>query len=166
MLTDSAWNEGGNELEIFKPTLSIAQLIQFNSAQKRTNSTSHRYSSEKETPLSIYIAFLVHSETRSRVLIDKLHNHGLCRSCHGMLTLSTSIGNTICSQFERDNVVSPSILRLHLFTTHAGDNVDHNPSSRSAKDLIHGTAITTAQHLEHVGDGNQRQIYPFEKSKG
>ena len=161
MLTGSAWNGGGNELEIFKPTLSIAQLIQFNSAQKRTNCTSHRYSSEKETPLSIYITFLVHSET-----IDKLHDHGLCTSYHCMLTLSTSIGNTVCSQFERDNIVSPSILRLHLFTTHTVDNVDHNPSSRSAKDSFHGTAITTTQHLEHVGDGNQRQIYPFEKSKG
>ena len=166
MLTGSAWHEGGNELEIFKPTLSIAQLIQFNSAQKRTNSTSHRYSSEKETPLSIYIAFLVHSETRSRVLTDKLHDHGLCISYHRMLSLSTSIGNTVCSQCERDNIVSPSILRLHLFTTHAVDNVDHNPSSRSAKDSFHGTAITTTQHLEHVGDGNQRQIYPFQKSKG
>ena len=166
VLTGSARNEGGEEFEIFKPALSIAQLTQFNSAQKRTNSTSHRYSSEKETPLSIYIAFLVHSETRSRALIDKLHDHELCISYHRMLTLSTSIGNTVCSQFERDNIVSPSILRLHLFTTHAVDNVDHNPSSRSAKDSFNGTAITTTQHLEHVGDGNQRQIYPFEKSKG
>ena len=166
MLTGSARNEGGDKLEIFKPVLSIAQLIQFGSAQKRTNSISHRYSSEKKTPLSIYIAFLMHSETRSRVLIDKLHDHQLCISYHRMLTLSTSIGNTVCSQFERDNIVSPSILRLHFFTSHAVDNVDHNHSSRSAKDPFHGTAITTAQHLEHVGDGNQRQIYSFEKSKG
>ena len=164
MLIGSARNEGGDE--IFKPAMSIAQLIQLNSALKRTNSTSHRYSSEKETPLSIYIAFLVHSETRSRVLIDKIHDHGLCISYHCMLTLSTSIGNTVCSQFERDNIVSPSILRLHLFTTHTVDSVGHNPSSRSAKDSFHGTAITTTQHLEHVGDGNQRQIYPFQKSKG
>ena len=83
-----------------------------------------------------------------------------------MLTLSTSIGNTVCSQFERGNIASPSILRLHLFTNHAVDNVDHNPSSRSAKDSLQETAITTPQHLEHVGDGNQIQIYPFEKSKG
>ena len=108
----------------------------------------------------------MHSETRSRVLIDKFHDHGLCISYHRMLTLSTSIGNTVCSQFERDNIVSPSILRLHLFTTHAVENVDHNPSSRSAKDSFHGTAITATQHLEVVGDGNQRQIYRFEKSKG
>ena len=166
MLTSSARNEGGDELEIFKLALSIAQLIQFNSAQKRTNSTSHRYFSEKETPLRIYIAFLVHSETRSRVLIDKLRDHGLCISYHRMLTLSMSIGNTVRSQFERDNIVSPSILRLHLFTTDAVDNVDHNTSSRSVKDSFYGTAITTTQHLEHVGDGNQIQIYPFEKSKG
>ena len=63
------------------------------------------------------------------------------------------------------NIVSPSILRLYLFTTHAIDKVDHNPSSRSAKDSFYETAITTTQHLEHEGDGNQRQIYPFEKSK-
>ena len=56
MLTGSAQNEGGDELVILKPKLSIAQLIQFNSAQKETNSTSHRYSSEKDTPH----AFLVH----------------------------------------------------------------------------------------------------------
>ena len=165
MLTGSAQNEGGDELEIFEPALSIAQLIQFSSAQKRTNSTSHRHSSEKEILLSIYMAFLVHSETRSRVLIDKLHNHGLCISYHCMLTLSMSIGNIVCSQFERDNIVSPSILTLHFFTTHAVDNIDHNPSSRSAKNLFHGTTITTTQHLEHVGDGDQVQICPFEKSK-
>ena len=35
-----------------------------------------------------------------------------------------------------------------------------------AKDSFNRTAITTTQHLEHVGDGNQRQIYTFEKSKG
>ena len=166
MSTGSARSEGGDELGIFKPALSIAQPIEFNSDQRRTNSTSHRYSSEIETPLSIYIAFLVYSETRSRILIGKLHNHGLCISYHCMLNLSTSICNTVCLQFERDNVVSPSTLRLHLITTHAVDNVDHNPSSRSAKDSFNGTAITTTQHLEHVGDGNQRQIYPFEKSKG
>ena len=166
VLTGSARNEGGEEFEIFKPALSIAQLTQFNSAQKRTNSTSHRYSSEKETRLSIYIAFLVHSETRSRALIDKLHEHELCISYYSMLTLSTSIGNTVCSQFGIDNVVSPTILRLHLFTAHAVDNVDHNPSSRSAKDSFHETAITKTQHLEYVSDGNQRQIYSLEKSKG
>ena len=161
MLPGSARNEGDDELEIFKPAVSIAQLIQFNSAQKRTNSTSQRYYTEKETPFSIYIAFLVHSETRNRVLIDKLHNYGLCISYHRMRTLSTSIGNTICSQFGRGNIVSPSILKLHLFTTHAVDSVDHNPSSRTAKDSFHGTAKATTQHLEHMGGGNQRQIYPF-----
>ena len=48
VLTGSARNEGGEELKIFLSALSIAQLIQFNSTQKRTNSTSHRYSSEKK----------------------------------------------------------------------------------------------------------------------
>ena len=53
MLTGSARNENGDEVELFKPALPIAQLIQFNSAQKRSNSTFHRYFSKNETPLSI-----------------------------------------------------------------------------------------------------------------
>lgn len=61
-----------------------------------------------------------------------------------MLALSTNIGNTVCSQSERDNIVCPSILKRNLFTTNGADNVDHNLNSRSAKKLFHGTAITTS----------------------
>ena len=83
-----------------------------------------------------------------------------------MIALSTNIGNSVCSQFERDNIVCASILKRNVFTTNAVDNVDYNPSSRSAKDSFHETSITTTQHLEYAGDGDQREPYPFEKSKG
>ena len=167
MLTGSTRNKSDDQgQESFKPALSIAQLVQFNSLQNRRNVKYHRYCADKETPLSIYIAFLVHSETRSRVLIDKFHDLGLCISYHRMLSLSTSIGNTVCSQFQKDNIVCPSNLKFNLFTTYAVDNIDHNPSSRSAKDSFHGTAITTTQHLENASDGYQRPQVQFEKSEG
>ena len=73
---------------------------------------------------------------------------------HRMLALSTNIGNNVCSQFERGNIVCLSILKRNVFTTSAVDN----PSSRSAKDSFHGTAITTTQHLEYAGDGDQRNL--------
>ena len=98
--------------ESFKPALSLAQLIQFNSAQNRNKSRYHRYSSEKETPLSIYNALLVHAETRSRVLIDKLHDLGLCISYHRMLSLSTSLGNSIFSQFKCKIFDGPAIANI------------------------------------------------------
>ena len=118
-------------LKTSNPALSIAQLIQFNSAKKRDETKYHRYSAQKETPISIYIALLIHSETRSRVLIDKLHGLGLCISHERMLAISTSIGNTLCSQFETNNIVCPNILRMKLFTTHAVNIPTTNKSPRN-----------------------------------
>ena len=83
----------------------------------------------------------MHSETRIRELIDKLYNRGLWISYHRMLALSTNIGNTMCSQFQRHNIVCPSILKRNLFATNTIDKVDHDPCSRSAKDAFHGTSI-------------------------
>ena len=35
---------------------------------------------------------------------------------------------------------------MHLFTTAAVDNIDHNPTSRTAQDSFHGTGISLFQH--------------------
>ena len=65
MLTGYECNkDSGNEtLNSSNPALSIAQLIQFNSVKHRDGSKHLRYSADKETPLSIYITLLIHSET-------------------------------------------------------------------------------------------------------
>ena len=55
--------------------------------------------------------------------------------------------------FESDGVVCPTKLRSNVFITFAVDNIDRNPSSRSAKDTWHGTAIPSTQHLESKTDG-------------
>ena len=70
-----------------------------------------------------------------------------------MLVLSTQLGNSTCMQFESDGVVCPTKLRSNVFTTFAIDNIDHNPSSGSAKDFWHRTAISSTQHLESKTDG-------------
>ena len=148
MLTSFAFDSDTDNIDFcFQPALSIAQLLQFNSAQNRKSSSQYRYNSEKETPLSIYIAFLIHSETRSYLLIDKFHKLGLCISYFHMLSLSTPLGNTICSQFKREGIVCRSLLRKNIFSTHATDNIDHDPSSRSSRDSFHSTAVTAMQHL-------------------
>ena len=64
-----------NELEYYEPTLSIAQLVSFNIVQKRGDSNSQLcHNAEKETPLSTYIAFLLHSHTRSPTLVDRFYH--------------------------------------------------------------------------------------------
>ena len=138
-----------NELEYYEPALSIAQLVSFNTIQERGGSNSQFcHNAEKETPLSIYIAFLLHSHTRSRTLVDKFYHLGLCISYDRMLTLSTNLGNSICAQFEEDGIVCPVSLRFNIFSTFAVDNNGHNPSSRTATNSWHGTAISST-HSTH-----------------
>ena len=46
----------------------------------------------------------------------------------------------------------PPNLREGLFTTAAIDNIDHNPSSTTTTDALHGTGISLFQHPRNYGD--------------
>ena len=124
--------------------------VQFNSALQRKDISKTHHKADKETPLSIYVALLIHAETRSKLLIKKLHEHGLCISYYRMFSLSTSIGNSICAQLKKDGIVSPNFMCQGVVTTHAVDNIDHDSSSRSARYSFHGTATSSTQHLNLI----------------
>ena len=49
-------------------------------------------------------------------------------------------------------------MRSNVFTTSAIDNIDHNPSSTTAKGSFHGTVISLLQHPSFTGDGVYRSI--------
>ena len=79
--------------------------------------------------------------------------------------MSTQLGNSVIKQFEKDELVCPISLRNNLFTTYAVDNIDHNPSSRTAQDLWHGTAISASQHLKDKDDGCVRPAVEFQNEE-
>ena len=78
-----------------------------------------------------------------------MHRLGLSISYDRVLQLSTDLANTVCQQYEDDDIVCPPGLRKNVFTTSAVDNIDHNPSSTTAlaKDAFHGTAIFLTNHI-------------------
>jgi len=53
-------------------------------------------------------------------------------------------------------VVCPSNLKKSLFTTANVDNIGHNPSSRTAKDSFHGTAVSLTLHPSTDREGITR----------
>ena len=121
----------------------ISQLIAFNSVKFSSGSSNIvQHSEDRETPLPIYLGVMIHATTRKRDIIDKLHKLGLSISYDRVLQLSTDLANTVCQQYENDGVVCPPGLRKNVFTTSAVDNIDHNPSSTTARDSFHGTAIS------------------------
>lgn len=52
--------------------------------------------------------------------------------------------------------VCPSKSKKSLFTTGSLDNIDHNTSSRTAKDSFHGTAISLTEHPANDLEGSGR----------
>ena len=58
----------------------------------------------------------------------------------------------------------PPKMRSGLFTTGAVDNIDHNPSSVTAKDSFHGTGISLMQHPSHECAGLDRGVLVINQS--
>ena len=139
--------------------LTISQLLQYNSYHRRRDGAvkQERRNKSRETPLSIYVGLSIHAKTRSRDLVEAMHTLGLSVSYDRVLAISTDLGNAVCRRYHEENVVCPSNLRLGLFTTAAVDNIDHNPSSTTAKDSFHGTGISLFQHSTTELPGNTRE---------
>jgi len=80
----------------------ISQLLLFNAVKHARSgaSSTTRHETTKETPVSIYIALVIHAETRKRTLIDKFHKLGLWISYDRVLQISANLANNVCNQFE------------------------------------------------------------------
>ena len=72
------------------------------------------------------------------------------------------MGNAVCKMYELQNIVCPPTMRGNLFTTAAVDNIDHNPSSTTAKHSFHGTSISMLQHKTSQDDGVVHSSVPIE----
>ena len=93
-----------------KSDLAISQLLQYNCfANYKDGTNTHRHSSERETPFSVYLAFSVFTKTRKRRFIDTLHENGLCVSYDRVLEMSAKLGEAIVCQYVEDGVVCPQL---------------------------------------------------------
>ncbi len=109
------------------PSLSIAQLLRFNSIRQArkdaTQDTHIRHNVNQETPLPIYVGLMLHAHTRKRELVDAFPHLGMGISYDDrVLRISAEMGNGVCDNFLLDNVVCPSKLRGDVFTSAAIDN--------------------------------------------
>lgn len=138
--------------EITPAALTIAHMMKFNSVKRRTG-IAFRHSGARETATPIYIGLMLHAHTRKKELIDKLSHLGVCITYDRVLSLSAEMGNRVCNLYRDENEVCPPMMRGNVFTTAAVDNVDHNPSSTTAKNSFHRTSISLFQHLSSETEG-------------
>ncbi|KAJ8380702.1 hypothetical protein SKAU_G00014800 [Synaphobranchus kaupii] len=140
--------------------LTVSQLLVFNSVKHiraAKSSGTVRHSRER-------VALKVHAVTRKRGLIDTLFSLGMCVSYDRLLQVSADIANGVCQHFRLKDIVCPPKMRNGLFTTAAVDNIDHNPSSGTAKDSFHGTSISLIQHPTHECAGSDRGVLVMNQS--
>lgn len=138
-------------------TLTIAQLIKFNCVNKKSSTTgSDRHNVSQETPIVKYIGNLLHAETKNKTIISKLHHLGICIGYPRIMQISTDSANSVCAIYNTNKVVCPPHLPRWQFVTAAFDNIDHNPSSTTAKGSFHGTAISIHTHPSNIDQFNEK----------
>lgn len=150
-----------------QPSITVSQAILFNFQRRTSTSCKSRHSLNREQPLSLYIGMNIHTETRSKTIITKLYDLGLSVSYDRILQLENHLATAICENFQNKGMVVPAQLRHELFTVGALDNLDHNPSSTTAKDSFHGTGISLFQFptVSNLGVTQDAISFPSADSK-
>ena len=92
--------------------LTISQLLLFNMVKHRSVAGSARDNTERETPLAIDLGLLVHAQTRSKELINKLRKLGLSVSYDRVLSISAAMANSVCMMYEEQSSRSLAIIAL------------------------------------------------------
>lgn len=157
MLIDGPNVKSRSECES-QASLTISQLIYFNATAKDHHSKDH------EPPFPLYLGLKIHTQTRSKKLVKCLHRAGLSVSYNRVIEMENSLATAICKCFEKENLVCPANLRKGLFTVGAFDNIDHNPSSTTAKGALHGTAMSVFQFPTLSNPGVCREPIVVESS--
>ena len=139
--------------------------IKHNREHPTTGLVTARHSAAQETPVPTYVGMMLHAHTRKRELVDRLSHLGMSISYTRVLELSAQMGNSACQQFHREQVVCPPPKDAQQCLHNAIDNIDHNPSSTTAKGSFHGTAISLLQHPCFTGEGVDRSIAIFGGSR-
>ena len=77
---------------------------------------------------------------------EEAHTLLMAASILKVLSMEVCFAQAIAQQTRKNaDIVFPTNLRLQIFTVAALDNLDHNPTSRTASSSFHGTGISLFQ---------------------
>ena len=96
--------------------------------------------------MPLYGGLYLYAKARKSWILTNMSKLGICVSYDRILTLTTDLASTVCETYNKQQIVCPPHLHKGVFTVGALDNIDHNPTSTSAKGSFHGIAISLMQH--------------------
>ena len=130
--------------------LNLAHLLRFNAIKhkRRDEAINRRHSKMNEPPLPVLLGLMIHAKTRKKSIVETFATLGLSISYRRVQEIQDIITGTLCQKYEQDGLVCLPTLKEGLFTTAAIDNIDHNPSSSTAKSSFHGISISIFQYTD------------------
>ena len=111
---------------------------------------------KRETPVITYISLKLYSSIRSKTLLQKLHQIGICSSYQHVIDIISDWAANALQVYKNSNQVIPLKLRGMVFTVFKKDNIDKNSKSNEATKHFHGTSICAFQTMKSVDDGIAR----------
>ena len=91
---------------VSKTDLVIAQLLQYNCyAKYKEGAATHRHSTNRQTTFPIFMGMYVYANTRTRMLVEMLHEHGISISYDRVQEVSAQLGDAAVSKYMKDGVV-------------------------------------------------------------
>ena len=91
---------------------TISQLLLHNAKKRKgVSKGSGRHNYQREPPVPLCIGLNLHTQTRSKKLIDNLEKLGLSVSYDRILQLESLLAKNVCEQFKLEGIVSPDNLR-------------------------------------------------------
>ena len=121
---------------------SSTDQVQFCKKRKQFQSNTRG----NEPPLPTIIGLEVHSKTRKKKVLAKLHREGLSVSYERILEIRSVLAKKQCQKFLQSGLVYPINVHNGIFVSGAIDNIDHNLTSATAKSTTHWTGISMFQH--------------------
>ena len=100
----------------------------------------------------LYTSLIIHPRTRKKSFIEKVNEYWLSISYKRILEIQNSITKQLSKLYDVQRSVCPTRLQENIFTVSVIDNLDHCPSSSTAKDSFHGTDISIFQFQTNQND--------------
>ena len=127
--------------------LSMSQLASYNMVKQRKvqASKSIHHKRERENPLTIYIAMKVYSATRSKALVNALHEMGLCIDYSRLRVISTDVANSVIAYYQTHDIVVPAPVLRGVLTILRYDNINHQTRAMTCRTSFNGSCLSTIQ---------------------
>ena len=148
---------------VSQSTLTIAGLIVYSykkgthKRESAVDKVSINQLRKRETAVITYISLKLYSSIRSKTLLQKLHQIGICTSYQHVIDIISDWAGNALRVYKNSNLVIPLKLRGMVFTVFTKDNIDKNSKSNEASKHFHGTSICAFQTMKSVDEGIVRR---------